>query len=347
MEKQTLKPKQLEELNNFITNSATPGPAVRRAQAVMLLGQASPVPAIEQVTGFGKEHIFRLRRHYGKLGLEAFRDKRKGEPRPLLTRRQRQEVLTLLKTKKPSETGYVGEGWTTNMLGDWIERRYHVRYKSRTSYYLLFKDARFTYHKPERRYEKHDEAAVAKWRKKARRRLVQAWQDSTTEIVAGDEMVLSTQTTVQKVWLPAGQYPKIDVAQKRENRSVYGFLNVKTGQEHAWKTRRQNMYETVKVLKKLRNHYRGKKLLVVWDSARWHVGSKVAQWIEQDGMVEVVPFPAYSPEENPQEHVWKAGRSAVTHNRFLADIDTATNDFVRYLRKTTFPYQLPVLVGIS
>jgi hypothetical protein len=122
-------------------------------------------------------------------------------------------------------------------------------------------------------------------------------------------MVLSTQTTVQKVWLPAGQAPKVEVNQERENRSVYGFLNIKTGQKHAWKTKWQNMYETMKVLKKLRKQYPKKKLLLLWDSARWHVGSKVREYIEQDGNIETLAFPPYSPEENPQEHVCEEGTS--------------------------------------
>jgi len=132
--------------------------------------------------------------------------------------------------------GYWGEGWTTNMLGDWIERQFNVRYKSRTSYDLLFKDARFTFHKPEKRYEKHDEEEVKKWRRKASTRLREVWNNPNVTILTGDGMVLSTQTTTQKVWLRTGAYPIIDVAQKRENRSVYGFLDVKTGREHAWKT---------------------------------------------------------------------------------------------------------------
>lgn len=340
MEKQTLKLKQLKELNNFITDSATPGPAVRRAQAVLLLEKAIPGTVIQQVTGYDKEHIFRLRRHYRQQGLAAFKDKRKGEPKPLLTKKQRQQVINTLLTKTPDETGYIGEGWTTNMLGAWIEKKYNVRYKSRTSYYLLFKDARFTYHKPDKQYAKRDETEVRKWRRRAKRQVRVAFKDQHTVILTEDEMVLSTQTTTQKVWLQAGAYPKIEVSNTRENRSVYGFLDVKTGQEHAWKTKRQNMYETVKILKKLRRRYPKQKILLLWDSAPWHLGSKVKEWLADDGQIKILPFPRYSPEENPQEHVWKAGRSAVTHNRFLADIDEATNDFVRYLNRTSFPYRL-------
>lgn len=83
---------------------------------------------------------------------------------------------------------------------------------------------------------------------------------------------------------------------------------------------------------------------LLWGSAGQHRGSMVQTWLKEDGHVEVLPFPRYAPEENPQEHVWKAGRSHVTHNRFLADMDDATDDFVRYLNATKFPY---ALVGVS
>lgn len=347
METQTLTPQQKKELSRFIATREQPAAATCRAQAVLLLGQGVALSLIEQSTGYSRSHIFRLRQRYAADGVSAFQDQRKGEAQPLLTKKQRQGIITTLTTKSPGEMGYGGEGWTTNMLGDWIERQYNVRYKSRTSYYLLFKDARFTFHKPEKRYEKHDAAAVQRWQKQARRRLREVWHDPGVTVLTGDEMVLSTQTTTQKVWLPSGEYPKIEVAQKRENRSVYGFLDVKTGREHAWKTHWQNMHETVKVLKKLRKRYPSQQLLLLWDSARWHVGSRVTEWMKQDGKIETLPFPRYSPEENPQEHVWKAGRSAVTHNRFIDDIDQTTNDFVRYLNRTPFPYRLLDLSPIS
>lgn len=347
MEKQTLTSHQKKELSEIIRNSEAKAPEVRRAQAILLIDSNAPATTITTLTNYTRRHAWRLKRQYVTNGRDAIADKREGEPKPLLTKKQRQAVIATLTTKTPDEAGYYGEGWTTNMLGDFIERRYHVRYKSRTSYYLLFKDARFTFHKPDKQYEKHDEEEVQTWRHKAARRLRQIWDQPNVTVLTGDEMVLSTQTTTQKVWLPAGEYPKIEVAQKRENRSVYGFLDVKTGREHAWKSSWQNMYETVKVLKKLRKRYPNQQLLLLWDSARWHVGSKVTEWMKADGRVETLPFPRYSPEENPQEHVWKSSRSAVTHNRFIDDIDEATDDFVRYLNRTPFPYRLLGLSDIS
>ena len=160
-------------------------------------------------------------------------------------------------------------------------------------------------------------------------------------------LAISTQTTVQKIWLPKGEYPQIKVATKRESRSIYGFLNIRTGKEHAFKTDWQNMYITYDILGELRKQYIGKKILLIWDKAPWHKGSRAQQFIKEDGLIEAFDFPRSAPEQNPQEHVWKNGRSHVTHNRFIDDIDKATDEFVDYLNRTNFNYSFPCISAVS
>jgi len=153
-----------------------------------------------------------------------------------------------------------------------------------------------------------------------------------------DEMSLSAATTIQKIWLPQGEYPQIEVSSRKESRSIYGFLNIKTKQEHAFKTEWQNMYITSAVLTKLRKIYPTEKILLIWDQGPWHRGSKAQEFIKQDKNIRTIYFPRGAPEENPQEHVWKNGRSQVTHNKFIQKIDQTTAEFVTYLNATKFNY---------
>ena len=159
-------------------------------------------------------------------------------------------------------------------------------------------------------------------------------------IFCEDEMVLSTQTTFQKIWLKKGEYPKIEVSNTKKNKSIYGFLNIKTGKEHAFVKDWQNMHITAEVLKEIRSIYPTQKILLLWDGAEWHKGSSVQNFIREDGKIESVHFPPYSPEENPQEHVWKAGRTTITHNRFISDISKTAQEFVDHLNTKTFSYKL-------
>lgn len=323
---------------------------MRRAQAVLLLNQAGVLEeTIHSLTGFTRVHAFRLKKRYFKEGIDSLTDKRLGSPKELLTRKQRDEILGTLKTKTPKNFGYTTEFWTTSLLGAYIERKYSAKYKSKTSYYLLFRKAEFTYHKPERIYHEQDAEEVEQWKKTAKRKLKQLWQESDTVIMAADEMILTTRTTIQKIWLPKGEYPKIEVSNGTvQRRNVYGFLNIRTGTEYAYKTDKQNMRVTKAILQRIRKIYPAQKIALLWDNAGWHKGSVVSEFIKQDGNIFVIPFPPrYAPEENPQEHVWKSGRTNVTHNRFIDDIDAATDEFVAWLRKTKFPYTLLGFGNIS
>jgi len=54
--------------------------------------------------------------------------------------------------------------------------------------------------------------------------------------------------------------------------------------------------------------------------------------------ISLVWFPQYVPDENPQEKVWKARWSVITHNRHIENIDTAIDELVEYFNTTSFPY---------
>lgn len=334
---QKLKQKQINELREAIKTSKK-ADEVKRAQAIIMVDGNGSDESITVMTGYQRRQAYGLRKKYLEHGIESIVDKRQGKPKELLTRRQREEIIETVKSKTPQAVGYACEHWTSGLLADYIETKYSVKYKSKTSLYVIFRKSSFTYHKPGRKYHLRDEQEVALFRKKANKMLEKAWPENNTVILCEDEMILSTQTTFQKIWLPKNEYPRIEISNTRKNRNVYGFLNVKTGTEHAWKTEYQNMFITKNVLRELRKIYPTEKLLVFWDGAGWHRGAVVQEFIEKDKNIETAYFPRYSPEENPQEHVWKNGRSAITHNAFIENIDEATDKFAKYLNATKFPY---------
>ena len=309
----------------------------KRALSVVTLEDGNPLDR----TGLSLKHVQRMRRAFRSIGTEAFKDKRHNNAPVLITKAQRDEVLVMLKTTTPNNHGYSNsEFWSTRILATVIKRKYSVVYASRTSYYVLFKKASFSFHLPGKQYEKADAEVVAAWKKEQHQRLEEAFADPDTVILTEDEMVLTQATTTQKVWIPKGTTPAvIETNGTRKNRSIYGFLNLKTGEEHAFSTMRQTMYETAAILKKIRKIYPKQKILLLWDGAGWHRGS-VAQEALIAHHIESIHFPPYSPELNPQEHVWKQGRSQVTHNRFIPKIEPVTKELLDYLNTTTFPYSL-------
>jgi transposase len=66
-----------------------------------------------------------------------------------------------------------------------------------------------------------------------------------------------------------------------------------------------NTTETLRLLKELKRHMRGRKLLLIWDGLPAHRAKVVTAYIQtQQRWLRVVRFPSYAPEVNPIEYLW-------------------------------------------
>lgn len=112
--------------------------------------------------------------------------------------------------------------------------------------------------------------------------------------------------------------------------------------------------DSVKFLNKIRNIYikrfkkdktnkkKKPKILVIWDGASWHKAKEVKKWLEDknDKVIELMNFPGYSPELNPQENVWKQMKQYIADYRSTHDLNQLTKIALKFLRTRTFKYSL-------
>ena len=339
MKKIKLTEKQLSELNSHRKNKECTLSESNRIQAILMINhQINPI-LIEEFTGYSQKYAFELRKKYFDNGLKSLLSKSK-KPRLLLTKKQREEIVETVTKKIPNELGYESDFWLTSILADYIKNQYGVHYKSKTTLYIIFKEAKFTYHKPDTQYKSRNQIVIDEWKLTNKSIIQDALNDPNTVVLTEDEMMLTTQTTTQKIWLPKGKFPKIDVSSKRQLRCIYGFLNIKTGQEHAYKFLRASSQETCQALKEVGKAYPGKKIVIIWDNASWHRSQEIKDFLRNTRhSFHLIQFPPYAPELNPQEHVWKAGRARITHNQFIEKIDIAIEAFLQYLNGTIFGYK--------
>lgn len=300
-----LSSEQIRELTEYKENKECNASELKRILAILLLNKKVEPSLIKELTEFNKKYAFELRKKYNDKGLKSILDRKK-TPKALLTKNQKNEIIKILTTSTPKAFGFSYDYWSTNILGALIKEQYGVQYKSKTSLYLIFKESKFTYHKPDRQYKNRNQEVIDEWVKTNKDIIENAISDPNTVVITEDEMMISTQTTIQKVWLPQGEFPKIDVSSKRQIRCIYGFLDIKTGHEYAFKTLRANSEESCNILEKLGNIYKNKKIVLIWDNAPWHKSEKIKDFLRNTKFsFHLIQFPPYAPELNPQEHVWK------------------------------------------
>lgn len=71
----------------------------------------------------------------------------------------------------------------------------------------------------------------------------------------------------------------------------------------------------------------------------WHRGSAAQHALREHNIFQFY-FTPYSPELNPQEHIWEKGCSEVTHNCLIAKIEPVAKELVNYLNATKFDCSL-------
>ena len=65
-----------------------------------------------------------------------------------------------------------------------------------------------------------------------------------------------------------------------------------------------------------------KKVFLIADNARYHHAKLVKEWVALNSdKVELFFLPAYSPEFNAVEHIWRMTKRKTTHNRHFKTLD--------------------------
>jgi transposase len=315
--------------------------ASKRAQAILLLEEKVPDALIKAMTGYEKEVVVKLRRRYLKEGFEALASKRtEKSTRSLLTRSQKETIVEILNTQTPAAFGFNCSFWTTSILGQLLEEQYGVKYSSKTSLYLIFKKADFSFHKPEKQSEKRDQAAIDEWKQMYEPIIKEECSKTDTVVLAEDEVVITSQTRLQKVWLPQGKPAFVQDTATRKTTHFYGFLNVQNGECFVFETPQQTGEITVSVLKQIAVKYPNKRIVIFWDNASWHKNEAVRNFLKESKIrFQLYNFPPYSPELNPQEHVWKEMREKVLNNKLITNISLASSEIIKFIEKSVFNYK--------
>jgi len=157
-----------------------------------------------------------------------------------------------------------------------------------------------------------------------------------TVFLAGDEAGLYLQATTCHVWSPTGQTPVVRTDPGRAKTNFYGTLNLQTGQETAMRSDIMNAEVSAQHLELILETNPDTPILLFWDRAPWHRGKPIDKVLEEHPRLEIIFFPTASPDLNPQEHVWKAVRKAVSHNHQEARLPKLADRFLINLNSTTF-----------
>lgn len=175
-------------------------------------------------------------------------------------------------------------------------------------------------------------------KRKCQKKLQKLAESNEYEIYFQDECHFKLTLTIIRAWFLKGSFPEIKSPTDRFKMSVFGALGI-NGQLILNQSEIFDAVTFQKFLEKIvieakvgvNNDHKKKKILVVLDNARYHHAKIIQPWLEEmKDVIELFFLPAYSPDLNAIEMLWKKTRRAVTHNRFFESLDNLKYDLKMY-----------------
>jgi transposase len=215
---------------------------------------------------------------------------------------------------------------------------YHPHHVAR-----LLRARGFSVQKPQRVLALAAAAAQYRWETAVKPQIARRARRKAATIFFEDEMTLATQSTVQRTWARVGQTPHCSTFGRYKGVKAFGAVSEPGG----FRYRGQLDYcsqETFRAFLMTCRAATDGYLIFSIDGAPYHKGAAVIDFAQEPrNELELYSLPGYSPELNPQEHVWKVFRKHHTHNRcFTSTAETlgAARRGFRSLQRS------PVLQGI-
>lgn len=225
----------------------------------------------------------------------------------------------------PTVYGYVQTVWTVALLALHVATRFRAGVSASTVRRALHAIG-FSWHRP-----KLTPARTPDPQRDARQaRLAQVLASPPhATIIAADECDVHLLAVLRAMWQPIGKQVRLPTPGQNRRRSIFGGLNVRTGQWHYRLTDHKRTTDFITFLTDLTLAYPVGPIFVIVDNASIHASRALLAWLSSQPRLQLVYLPTYSGHAlNPVEKVWWRLKQFVAANRnfrCLDDLDAAVH----------------------
>jgi len=269
-----------------------------------------------------------------------------GRPRKL-TKTQRR-VLAKLIERGPEQAGYDCGCWDTVLIQDLIYTRFGVEYNPHYVAELL-KNMGFSYQKGRFVSDHLDNVAEAQqvWLTQTWPEIVKLAKQKGALILFGDEASFAQWGSLSYTWARKGHQPTVKTSGQRKGYKIFGLIDYLSGaffyKGHIGKFNAESYQAFLtEVLTQTKQH-----LILIQDGARYHTSKAMVDFFAQHAeRLTVYQLPAYSPEFNPIEYLWRNIKKQATHLRYFptfAELTHKVDQKLRYFANT--PKRILNLMG--
>jgi transposase len=320
---------------------------LRRIHALMYFFEGKSVAEIAELLKVSEQTIYNYVKAFMLNRLDSLVYKRPPGRPPKLSQTQK-KVLAKLIERGPQAAGYDCGCWDTTLIQDLILTRFGREY---SAHYVaeLLKNMGFSYQKARFVSEHLEDVAPAqeRWMKLIWPYIVRFAQELGAMILFGDEASFAQWGSLSYTWAPKGKQPTVKTSGKRRAYKIFGLIDYFSGalfyKSHTGRFNSDSYQAFLSdVLAKTNQH-----LMLIQDGAPYHTSKAMREFFAQHlDRLTVYQLPAYSPQFNPIEYLWRNIKKQATHLRYFPtfeDLIQKVDDKLRYFANT--PKKITNLMG--
>jgi transposase len=314
---------------------------IKRLHVLLALAQGQSVSEVAEMLSLGEQTVRDYRNQYLCKGMASLVSQAPPGRPSKLTKTQRQQLAQWIKAS-PQDAGYTSGCWNTPMIQDLIQRHFGVAYHP---HYIatLLKNMGFSYQKARFVSDHLSEAKRLEWRQTRWPKILRQAKQRKALLLFGDEASFAQWGSLSDTWAPKGQQPEVPTSGKRKSYKVFGLIDYFSGRFfYKAHTGRFNSESYAAFLLDVLAQTT-QPVVVIQDGARYHTSQAMHAFCETHAdRLTIEQLPAYSPDFNPIEHLWKKVKKEATHLKHFPaftdlqqEVDRALLHFAQTPREIT------------
>jgi transposase len=295
---------------------------VKRLHALLAIADGMTVSEVAQMLPLGEQTVRDYRNRFPWRGVASLVYQRP-PGRPAKRTTTQRQTLTPLIQAGPQAAGYASGCWSATMLQDLIQRQFGVEYHPHSICTLLH-NLGFSYQKARFVSDHLHEAKRLEWCQQTWPTVLQHARRRKALLLFGDEARCAQWGSLRSTWAPKGHQPEVPTSGIRKAYKVFGLIDDFSG--HFFSKAQTGRFNSessaaflLDVLTQTTHH-----IFVIQDGARYHTSTARAQFFAAHvDRLTPVQLPAYSPDCNPIEYLWKKVKKLATHLKYFPEFTLA------------------------
>jgi transposase len=292
------------------------GRVSQRAQMILLSVRKKSVPEIAVLYEMSSATVRFWIRRFDTEGPAGLYDRdRSGRP-PKVTQEVTDSLVEMMKAD-PQREGYIATFWTVAMLILAIAKKLGITLSPTTLRTALHRlDLRWGRPRLDMPDKVDPQKAEKQWA--IVKAVVEAPPD--TAILYGDESRIQLLPLVRAMWHWVGQQLRIPTPGSNVTQTLFGALNIRTGQWTHFVRQRMRKEDFVAFLEHLLDVYPYVLIILIVDNYSSHTAHLVEDWLAQHPRLRLYYLPKYCSHLNPVEGIWLRLKNKIAANRLYGSM---------------------------